>query len=101
MGLFVADDGGYTTVAVAVALLVSLSLVFCLAPAEWVGSRSADVQQVADATALAGENSVAAFCTVAQVLDACVLSLGLVGVVVCAVGLIVAAVPGGRRCPPA
>lgn len=96
MGLFVADDGGYTTVAVAVALLVSLSLVFCLATAEWVGSRSADVQQVADATALAGENSVAAFCTVAQVLDACVLSLGLVGVVVCAVGLIVAAVPGAQ-----
>ena len=46
VGAFVDDEGGYTTVAVAVALLVSLSLVFGAAAAQWVGARSAEVQQV-------------------------------------------------------
>ena len=87
-------DGGYTTVAVAVALLVTLALVFSAAAGEWALARSADVQEVADATALAGENCVAAFSTVVQVVDACVLSMGLTGLVVSAAGLVVSAVPG-------
>ena len=89
VGAFVDDEGGYTTVAVAVALLVSLSLVFGSAAAQWVGARSAEVQQVADAVALSGENAVAAYSTVAQVLDACVLSMGLAGFVTCGAGLAV------------
>lgn len=91
---FVDDEGGFTTVAVAIALLVSLSLVFGSAAAQWVGARSAEVQQVADAAALSGENSVAAYSTVAQVLDACVLSMGLAGFVTCGAGLAVSCVPG-------
>ena len=94
VGAFVDDEGGYTTVAVAVALLVSLSLVFGSAAAQWVGARSAEVQQVADAVALSGENAVAAYSTVAQVLDACVLSMGLAGFVTCGAGLAVSCVPG-------
>ena len=90
---FVCDDGGYTTLAVALALLVSLSLVFGTAAAHWTMARAADVQEVADATAMAGENCVAAFSTVAQVLDACVLTMGITGVVVCGAGLVVAAIP--------
>lgn len=96
VGLFVREDGGYTTVAVALALLVSLTLVFSAAAAEWTLARSADVQRVADAAAMAGENSVAAFCTIAQVLDACVLSLGIVGTLVSGAGLVVSCVPGAR-----
>lgn len=88
------DEGGFTTVAVAVALLLSLTLVFAAASAGWVASRSSEVQDVADAAALAGANSVASFATVAQVLDACVLSLGLTGMVVYGAGLVASCVPG-------
>lgn len=93
VGWFVRDDGGYTTVAVALALLVSLSLVFATAAGQWGLTRSADVQEVADATALAGANCVAAFSTIVQTVDACALSLGLTGLVLCAAGLVVAAIP--------
>ena len=93
IGSFVRDDGGYTTFAIALALLVSLTLVFGTAAAHWSLARAADVQEVADATAMAGENCVAAFSTVAQVLDACVLTMGITGVVVCGAGLVVAAIP--------
>lgn len=94
MGLFLRDDGGYTTVAVALALLVSLVLVFGAASAQWVSSRSAEVQEVADATAMAGANTVAAFSTVAQVIDACVLSLGIAGALVSGAGFVVSLIPG-------
>lgn len=90
---FIRDDGGYTTLAVAVALLVSLTLVFATAAAHWSLARAADVQEVADASAMAGENCVAAYATIAQVLDACVLTMGLTGVVVCGAALVVAAIP--------
>ena len=79
IGLFIGDEGGYTSVATAVALLVSISLVFTVTSVEWTVSRSADVQPVADACAMAGQNTIAAYYTVAQVLDACVLSMGLTG----------------------
>lgn len=79
--------------AMALALLLSLTLAFGTAAAGWSLSRAADVQEVADASAMAGENCVAAFSTVAQVLDACVLTMGLTGVVVCGAGLVVAAIP--------
>lgn len=95
MGLFV-DERGYTSIAVAVALLVSVSLVFGVASAEWTLSRGADVQEVADAASLAGSNVVSAYCTVAQALDACVLSLGLSGMAVMGSGLVLAAVPGAQ-----
>lgn len=87
------DEGGYTTVAVAISLLVSLSLVFATASAVWVSSRSSEVQRVADAAAMSGENAVAAYTTVAQVVDACVLSMGLTGIVVYGAGLVCSCVP--------
>ena len=94
LSLFLDDEGGYTTVAVAVALLVSISLVFAAASAEWVMARSYEVQPVADAAAMAGANSVAAYATIARVLDACVLSLGLLGVTVFGAGLVLSCIPG-------
>ena len=54
VGAFIDDEGGYTTVAMAVALLVSISLVFSAASAQWVFSRAGEVQQVADAAAESG-----------------------------------------------
>ncbi|HJB54479.1 MAG TPA: hypothetical protein IAA39_02005 [Candidatus Olsenella avistercoris] len=88
------DEGGLTTVAVAVALLLCLTLVFSAASAGWVASRSSEIQRVADAAAMAGENSVAAFSTIAQVLDACVLSMGLAGIVTYGAGIVASCVPG-------
>ncbi|MCI1259921.1 MAG: hypothetical protein LKG13_04520, partial [Atopobiaceae bacterium] len=96
LSLFVDDEGGYTTVAFAVALLVSIALVFSLASAEWTLTRAADVQPVADACALAGANVVGAYSTVATTLDACVLTMGLAGVLVSGVGLVVSAIPGAQ-----
>lgn len=90
---FIKDDGGYSSVFVAVALLVAVSLVFALASTKWLSSKSADVQNVADASALAATNVVAAYSTVAQVLDACVLSMGLFGALVYSAGMVVAAIP--------
>lgn len=94
LGAFRDDEGGFTTVAVAIALLLSMTLVFASASAGWVASRSSEVQRVADAAALAGSNAVAGFTTVAQVLDACVLSMGLAGTVVFGAGLVASCVPG-------
>ncbi len=51
-GLF-RDEDGFTTVGVALALLVTLALVFTSAQVYRVSSASADVQNVADAAALA------------------------------------------------
>lgn len=92
--LFRDDEGGFTSVAAAVSLLLSLTLVFACASAAWVSARSAEVQRVADAAAMAGANAVARFSTIAQVADACVLSLGLTGVVVYGAGLVTSCVPG-------
>lgn len=96
ISLFVRDEGGYTTVAVATALLASISLVFGLAVTQWTLSRSADVQEVADASALAAANVVGSYCTIAQVIDACVLSMGLAGMATLGAGLVASAVPGAQ-----
>ena len=92
IGLF-CDERGSTTVASAVAILVSLALVFSLANVQWASSHAADVQVVADAGALAGANVVAAYVTIAQILDALVLSMGLIGLITMAVGLVLSAIP--------
>lgn len=97
---FIGDDGGYTTVALACALLVSLALVCSTAAAVWTSARSSDVQTVADAAAMSGANVVAGYSTVAQVLDACVLSMGLAGVSVMAAGMVVSAIPFLQEAAP-
>lgn len=79
--------------AAAVAILVSLSLVFGAVTAQWASSTAADVQAVADAGALAGMNVVAGYAVVAQLLDALVLSMGLVGLLTLAIGVVVCAIP--------
>lgn len=67
--------------AVALALLVSFSLVFAAASAEWVMARSSEVQQVQMPGSDGGRgDSVAGFSTVAQVIDACAPSTGLAGI---------------------
>lgn len=90
------EDGAYTTVAAAVAMLMVLALLFSASFAVWSAGRSGDVQTNADTTALAGANVVSSYHTVATVLDACALSLGLAGFTMTGVGLIGAFVPGAQ-----
>lgn len=91
---FVNEEGGYTSLAVALSLLLSLSLAFSLTSGAWAQNRSADAQSIADAAALSGSNVVGSYMTLATTLDACVLTMGLAGVVTLGAGLIVSAIPG-------
>lgn len=95
MDLFI-EDGAYTTVASACAMLAVLSLLFSSSLAIWSASRAGDVQLGADATALAGENVVSSYHTAATVLDACALSLGLAGFTMTGAGMVGLFVPGGQ-----
>lgn len=88
------DEEGMTTVGMVLALLVTLALVFSAGQAYRVGSASSEVQNVADAAALAAQNEVGEFMIVVRVCDAVVLSLSLTSLV--ATGLGVAAL-----CTPA
>lgn len=95
IGLFL-EEGAYTTLASAVAMLMVLSLLFSASAAVWVSSRSGDVQVAADATALAGSNAVASYHTAATVVDASILTLGLTGFAMAGAGLVGLLVPGAN-----
>lgn len=90
------DDGGFTTVGMVLALLVSLALLFSAAKVYKINSVAADVQNVADAAALAAENQVASFYIAAQVCDAVVLSLSLTSAVTAGAGAVALCIPGGQ-----
>ncbi len=88
-----ANEDGFTTVGTVVALLVTLALLFSAAQLYRIGSLSADVQDVADAAALAAENEVAEFMVAVQVCDALVLSASLLSLTLSALGVVAACVP--------
>ena len=73
------DEEGFTTAGMAVALLVSLTLLFSAAQVYRVNTRAAEIQDVADAAALAAENQVAEFMVAVRVVDGAVLSMTLLG----------------------
>lgn len=81
------DERGFTTVGAALALLLALSLVLSASQVQRISSVSAEVQDVADAAALAAQNEVAEFMTVVRVCDAVVLTLSLTGVVATGLGV--------------
>ncbi|MEC4273140.1 molybdenum cofactor biosynthesis enzyme [Adlercreutzia sp. R25] len=87
------DERGSTTAGMAVALLVALSLLFSSAQIYRVHSACAEVQEVADAAALAAENPVAEFMVAVRVADAAVLSLTLLGDVAYGAGVVTLCVP--------
>ena len=90
------EEGAYTTLASAVALLVVLALLFSSVTAIWSAARSGEVQASADATALAGSNVVASYRTAATVVDAAVLSMGLAGLCMTGAGLVATLIPGAQ-----
>ncbi len=87
------EEDGFSTAGMAVALLVTLSLVFSAARVYRVSSASADIQNVADAAALAAENEVAEFMVAVRVCDAVVLSLSLTGLAAYGLGVVALCVP--------
>lgn len=92
---FTRDEGGFTTPAAAIALLVVCALLFVCLHAFSVGTRSGQVQYVADAGALAADNVVAEFVTAGQVVDAVLLSCSLLSLGLYAVAAVVAFIPEG------
>ena len=96
IGLFKSEDG-YSSIALALALLLSLSLIFGAATAQWYMSSAPAIQTVADSASLAGSQTLARYVQVVQVCDAVVLTLGLTGVVVISLGLVIACIPGSGK----
>lgn len=90
---FFADDAGFSTVGMVLALLISVSLIIGATQVYKLRSVSADVQNVADTCALAAEKQVASFYIVAQVCDSAILSLSIAGAVVIGLGLVTACIP--------
>ena len=76
-----------------VALTLALALIFSSAQVYRINSVASDVQEVADACALAAENQVAEFMIAVRVCDAISLSLSLLAVVSYGAGVVAACVP--------
>ncbi len=87
------EEGGMTNVGTALALLLTLSLVLSTAQVYRIGSASAEIQEVADAAALAAQNEVAEYMIAVRVCDALVLSMNLLGSTLYAAGVAAACVP--------
>lgn len=87
VGNFLHDEQGFTTTGMVLALLITLSLVFTAAQVYRINSTAAEVQDVADAVALAAETQVAEYMLIARLCDAVVLSLSLTGLIVFGLGI--------------
>ena len=87
------DEEGFTTAGMAIALLVSLSLLFSAAQVYRVNRLAADVQDVADAAALAAQAQVAEFMVAVRVTDGVVLSMTLLGITSYGLGVVALCVP--------
>ncbi|MBQ9043541.1 MAG: molybdenum cofactor biosynthesis enzyme [Eggerthellaceae bacterium] len=81
------DERGFTTTSMVLSLLITLALVFTAAQVYRINSASAEVQDVADAAALAAENQVAEFMLIVRFCDAVVLSLTLTAATATGLGL--------------
>ena len=87
------DEKGSTTAGMAVALLVTLSLLFSAAQVYRIHAAGSEVQEVADAAACAALNPVAEFMVAVRVADAAVLSLTLLGDIAYGAGVVALCVP--------
>ncbi len=90
------DDRGVTTVGMAIALFISIALIFSGAQLYRMHSASAEIQEVADACALAAENEVAGLLAVANTCDAVCLSLTLLAVTLYGIGVVAACIPSAQ-----
>ena len=91
--LFFENDGGFSTVGMVLALLISVSLLIGATQVYKLRSLAADIQNVADVCALAAEKQVASFYIVAQVCDSAVLTLSIAGLTSIGLGIVAACIP--------
>lgn len=82
------DEAGFTTVGMVLALLITLALIFSAGQVCRVNAAASEIQNVADAAALAAQNEVAEFMIIVYVCDAIVLSLSLTSLVVTGLGVV-------------
>lgn len=87
------DERGVTTVGMVVAITISLVLIFSGGQLYKIDSAAAEIQEVADAAALAAENEVAEFMIAVNASDAVVLSMTLLAATVYGVSIVTACVP--------
>lgn len=90
---FFCDDGGFSTVGMVLAMLITLALLFSTAQVYKIYSISADIQNISDVAALAAENQVASFYTTAQACDAVILSMNITACVTGGLGIVCACTP--------
>ena len=90
------DEQGFTTVSMVLSLLIALSLVFSSAQVYRINAASSQVQDVADAAALAAGNQVSDFVLSVRLCDAVVLSLSLTSLVSYGAGVVALCVPGAQ-----
>lgn len=90
------EEYGATTVSVAAALLISLSLCFACAGLLWSFTRNAELQHISDACAEAGAAAVGDYVSCVNLSDAISSSMTLVSSSLLATGLVASCVPGGQ-----
>lgn len=87
------DEDGFTTLGAVLALLIALSLLFSAAQVQRLNAVSAQVQDAADAAALAAQNEVAEFMVVVRVCDAVSLTMSLTGLAATGLGVVALCTP--------
>lgn len=87
------DDEGFSTAGMVLALLITLSLLFTAARVYEINTLSSEIQEAADAAALAAENVVAEYMVVAMVCDGVSLSLSLGTLITLGIGIAASCTP--------
>ena len=90
---FFFTDDGFSTAGVAVALLLTCSLIFSSTYMYEIYSASSEVQYVADASSMAAAQEVASYMTAVRICDAVLLSVALAGVMMIGIGVVCCCVP--------
>lgn len=86
-------DEGFSTAGMVLALLITLSLIFTAARVYEINTLSSEIQEIADAAALAAENVVAEYMVVAMVCDGVLLSLSLGSLISLGIGIAASCTP--------
>ncbi len=90
------DEEGFTTVGMAVAMLLSLALLFSAAHVYELNTRTAEIQEVADASALAAASVTAEFMIAVALCDAVALSFTLASAITMGAGAVALCIPGAQ-----
>ena len=87
------NDEGFSTAGMVLALLITLSLIFTASRVYEINTLSSEIQESADAAALAAENIVAEYFVVAMACDGVLLSLSLGSLISLGIGVAASCTP--------